>query len=141
MSDRINMNSVEQRLESIFKQLPPADQQTVLAFAEFLHSRVEKTLVVKPLERQFIPRPAKESVIAAIKRLSHTYPMLEKSKMLDKTAALMSEHVLQGRSAKSVIDQLEILFLQHYQEMMSHSAENTPTHTAVTEQLMEGEKV
>lgn len=104
--------SAEKRLYTIFKQLSTADQQTLLAFAEFLQAR---TVPSEPLEAQVIPRPPQESVIAAIKRLSRSYPMLDKAKMLDQTSTLMTDHIMHGRSAVEVIDELEKLFLQHYQ--------------------------
>lgn len=102
-----------QRLQNIFKQLPTAEQETLLAFAEFLWTRCEP--VPEPLlEPQILPRPRNESVVAAIKRLAKSYPMLEKKRMLDETSQLMSQHILQGREAVEVIDELEIVFLRHY---------------------------
>jgi hypothetical protein len=47
-----------------------------------------------------MPRPSQESVVAAIKRLSKTYEMLDRGPMLNETSALMSAHVLQGRPVK-----------------------------------------
>jgi len=70
-------------------------------------------VVDKPVE---IPRPEEERVVAAIKRLSATFPMLQKSSMLNETAALMSEHILKGRDAVEVIDKLEIQFQVRYDE-------------------------
>jgi hypothetical protein len=55
-------------------------------------------------------RPAEESVVAAIKRLRRTYPMLDGGSLLNETSALMAAHVLQGRPAAEVIDALEALF-------------------------------
>ena len=104
----------EQRLRRIFTQLPLAERKTLLAFAEFLQSRVVQDSTI-PLSPQLIPRPSKESVVAAIKRLSKSYPMLDKSKMLDETSTLMTEHIMHGRDAVEVIDKLEEVFLQHYE--------------------------
>ena len=55
-------------------------------------------------------------MVAAIKRLSATFPMLKKNSMLNETAALMSEHILKGRAAVDVINELEIQFQVRYQE-------------------------
>lgn len=104
-----------QHLREIFAQLPPAEQQTLLAFAEFLHSRLP---LPAPVQAHILPRPVDESVVAAIKRLSKSYPMLDKAKMLDKTSLLMTEHVLSSRDKVEVIDELEKLFLEHYKEFM-----------------------
>jgi hypothetical protein len=106
------------RLQRIFKQLPPEQQETLLAFAEFLQSRlVEKP--IPPPQPKRLPRPPNESVVAAIKRLAQSYPMLDKAKMLNETSRLMTEHILQGRDRVEVIDELETVFLRHYEEFIS----------------------
>jgi hypothetical protein len=110
-------NSEQHRLQQIFKQLPPEHQQTLLAFAEFLQTRVVSK-PTPPLQPKYIPRPPEESVVAAIKRLSKSYPMLNKAKMLDETSSLMTEHILQGRDKVAVIDELEAIFEQHYEEFV-----------------------
>ena len=109
--------SEQQHLLHIFKQLPQEQQQTLLAFAEFLHSRMENN-PSPPAEPQIVPRPHEESVVAAIKRLAKSYPMLDKAVMLNETSHLMTEHILQGRSKASVIDDLETVFARHYQEFI-----------------------
>jgi hypothetical protein len=112
--------SEQQRLQLIFKQLPSEQQQTLLAFAEFLQSRVTVVppTATAPLEPILKPRPADESVIAAIKRLSQSYPMLDKAVLLNKTSLLMSEYMLRGRNKNEVIDELEAVFLRHYEEFI-----------------------
>jgi len=42
--------------------------------------------------------------------------MLDKSKMLDETSALMTEHIMRGRAAVEVIDELEKAFSRRYEE-------------------------
>ncbi len=104
------------RISKLARQLPTAEQATLLAFAEFLHTR--SALEAPPPPRlQPIPRPEQESVIAAIKRLSQTYPMLDKATLFNDTSQLMTQHVMQGRPAKEVIDDLEKLFQQHYAQL------------------------
>ncbi len=101
-----------ERLQTTFKKLSSEQQQTLLEFAEFLLTRIVK----KPLvEAKIIPRPPDESVIAAIKRLSKSYPMLDKAIMLDKTSSLMTEHIMQGRDKIEVINELETIFLNYYE--------------------------
>jgi hypothetical protein len=109
--------SEQQRLQRIFRQLPSEQKQTLLAFAEFLHTRsIEKpSLSAIP---QLLPRLPDESVVAAIKRLSKSYPMLDKATMLDKTSALMTEHILHGRDKVEIIDELEAVFVQHYEKFI-----------------------
>jgi len=78
------MKSEQQQLQRIFRQLPPEQQQTLLAFAEFLHSNSIKE-PKPPAAPQIKPRPPDESVVAAIKRLAQSYPMLDKAVMLNET--------------------------------------------------------
>lgn len=104
------------RISELAAQLPTDEQAILLAFAEFLYAR-RALEVPPPLPRQLIPRPAQESVIAAIKRLSQTYPMLDKTTLFHETSQLMTQHVMQGRTAVEVIDDLEALFQQHYTQL------------------------
>jgi hypothetical protein len=103
----------ERRLLDLVAQLPEAKAQALLEFAEFLVSRHGDTLeTTAPLD---IPRPDKETVVKAIKRLSATYPMLDRAKMLNETSVLVTQHVMHGRNAVEVIDELEILFRRHFE--------------------------
>ncbi|MCU7938344.1 MAG: Crp/Fnr family transcriptional regulator [gamma proteobacterium symbiont of Bathyaustriella thionipta] len=119
------MNKTEKKLLNIMSDLDSNDQNNVLSFAEFLLDKAKQdgrlTIVEEPLD---IPRPKEERVVAAIKRLSETYPMIKKNIMLDETASLMSAHILQGRVAVDVIDELQVLFEKRYEEFCQQH-ENT----------------
>ncbi len=105
-------------LVKLFTQLNPDAQASLIQFAEFLSSRSENLLAISPqeipTEPLAIPRPAEETVISAIKRLSNTYPMLDSDKLLHETAQYMTQHIMQGRLAADVIDDLEELFRNSY---------------------------
>lgn len=112
----------------LVEKLSVADQATLVRFAEFLSSQptdsaadsVATTAASAPAEApepEYLPRPAEEKVVAAVKRLSQTYFMLDKKKMLGVTSDLVTQHVLQGRGAVEVIDELEELFSRHYQQL------------------------
>jgi hypothetical protein len=105
----------ERRLIKQFRALGPSGRETLLAFADFLAQRAQPE-PPPPIPREPIPiaRPEHETVIGAIKRLSRTYEMLARDALLNETSALMSAHVLRGRPASEVIDELEILFERHY---------------------------
>jgi hypothetical protein len=106
----------EKRLRQIFSALPPTEQHSLLAFAEFLEQRALAAAAVLAVpEPQLLPRPPQESVVAGIKRLSASYPMLDRSTLLNETSSLMTQHLMQGRSAKEVIDEMEVVFLRHYE--------------------------
>lgn len=103
------------KIRQLLDSLSTDDLNHLLAFAEYLHSKTDTTLDNVIEEPQAIERPAKETVIGAIKRLSKTYPMLEKSKLLDETSMLMTQHLTLGRDIIEVVDDLEAVFAKHYQ--------------------------
>jgi len=106
----------ERQLVELYRSLASEDRTTLLSFAEFLTSRGADSIqeAQGPLEPERIPRQQGESVVGAIKRLSRSYFMLDRSTMLNDTSSLMGAHVLHGRPADEVIDELEILFARHY---------------------------
>jgi hypothetical protein len=110
-------SKTEKRLREILGELPDAQATALLEYAEFLAARYGGAKeITAPLD---IPRPDQESVVKAIKRLGATYPMLDRSKMLNETSVLMTQHVIHGRDAVEVIDELEILFRQHYEKYIN----------------------
>ncbi|MCP3869930.1 MAG: hypothetical protein GY703_17925 [Gammaproteobacteria bacterium] len=117
-----NLPSNQRALLKLFVSLSESDQATLTAFAQFLHSRSQDSHSPKPKsppKPNPVPRPETESVVGAIKRLSKVYCMLDRSDLLTETSSLMTAHIMHGRNAKGVIDDLEVLFEQHYQKMVS----------------------
>jgi len=115
----------ERQLVRYYRSLAPADQDTLLTFSEFLASQGighQQQEASAPREPVSIPRPQEESVVGAIKRLSRKFYMLDRSTMLNDTSSLMGVHVLQGRPAGEVIDELEDLFARHYTEYRAEQA-------------------
>ena len=107
---------------SVFEQLSAADRAAVRSFAEFLLHQARRAPATRAApavvpEPEPIPRPDNEKVVAAVKRLSKTYFMLDKTKMLAVTSELVIQHVVQGRDAAEVIDELERVFETHYREL------------------------
>lgn len=108
------MKRDEKDLLKHFRALPLEQQETLIAFAEFLAGRVVET----PRERgepQAIPRPAEEKVVQAIKRLRLTYPMLDHGKMLHELSDHMTQHLMMGKPAAETIDEIEALFRRHFE--------------------------
>ncbi len=118
-----NLDPVQQELLALYRQLDERQSQSLLDFARFLAQQNaestpgEETVETQPLG---IPRPEQETVVAAIRRLSQNYPMLNRDTLLHETSSLMTAHVMHGRSAFEVIDQLEALFEGAYK---NHSGE------------------
>ncbi len=107
------MKKRERQLLEHFRCLPDAQADLLLEFAAFLAGRHARQAEV-PATPLDIPRPAEESVIAAVRRLGKTYPMLDKDRMLNATSGLVAQHLMQGRDAREVIDELEALFAEQY---------------------------
>lgn len=112
------MSQDEQRLLKAYQRLGATERKSLLDFADFLTARYPQQ-AEPPAEPELVPRPAGESVVAAIKRLSSSYHMLDRSKMLHETSALMTQHLMQGRPAGEVIDELEVLFIKYYERFRS----------------------
>ncbi len=111
------MASQRDELGRIFARLNEEGRRSLLDYATFLLARhgVEEAEAIPEPER--VPRPENESVVKAIKRLSASYSMVDRGRILHKTSALMAEHVMQGRAAAEVIDDLEALFEREYQKL------------------------
>ena len=60
-------------------------------------------------------------MVAGLKRLARTYPMLDKSEMLSATSDLVATHIMQRTEPAIVIDQLEIIFREHYEQLRNAS--------------------
>jgi len=122
------MTETEQRLLAVLHRLGASDQDSVLAFAEFLCSRQPAAVAENRAPQQIpdpepIERPPEESVVAGLKRLARTYPMLDKTEMLSATSDIVATHIMQGSSPAAVIDRLEAIFLEHYQRLKSADRE------------------
>lgn len=115
------MSPAEKKLLSVFKKLAAAEQENLQAYSEFLLARHPSTPQTIP-EPKYMPRGENESVVAAIKRLSASYSMLEKPQLLNESSVLMTQHVMQGRAVGEVIDELEVLFDRFYQELLDEQA-------------------
>ncbi|MGB1108939.1 MAG: hypothetical protein ACPG4N_01205 [Gammaproteobacteria bacterium] len=113
----------EDQLLRAFRQLSAGNRETLLSFAEFLVTRNEDEVTDGKEEPQSVPkpqhepRPLDETVVAAIKRLTRTYPMVERGLVFHEVSDLMTQHLVKGREARSVIDELEALFLARYRSM------------------------
>lgn len=119
------MSADESRLLELFRDLNEADRHALVRYAEFLAGQPATQPALPatsapsepapPEPPKPIPRPESESVIKAVKRLSETYYMLSKNELLNVTSPLVTEHVMYGKAAEEVIDQLEAVFEEHYQ--------------------------
>ena len=107
----------EKHLIELYRSLSAEQREKALEFLEFLVSRkpaVEEEAVIETPKS--LPRPAEESVVKALKRLRESYFMLDPAKLLHEASGYMQQHLLQGKPAVEVINELELLFLRHYEK-------------------------
>jgi hypothetical protein len=113
------LSAEQRRLLSLYGALSAQDRSSLLAFAEFLTTREGVAAGrQEPQALQRSPRPDEESVVAAMRRLSADFAMLDKGAILHEAAGLMAQHTMQGRPATEVIDELEGLFEREYQRYL-----------------------
>ncbi len=120
-------DALESRLIALLGALSEADRHALVRFAEFLASRPGAAEAEEPAPKPAAPAPAKpepprqiprpegESVIQALRRLSETYPMLNRRELLGPTSELVTQHLMYGRDAAEVIEALEQLYRERYE--------------------------
>jgi len=113
-----------EKLLACYDSLSREDRATLLKFARFLArqqaddaAQGESEAPVS-LEPTPIPKPENETVVGAIKRLSASYHMLDKSDLLTETSSLMTAHIMHGRDVDEVIEELEALFIRYHAAFM-----------------------
>lgn len=118
------MEKATKKLVTLSQAMSPKGQAALLDYAEFLAKRhtAESVVATTP---QLVERPESESVIGAIKRLSAIYPMLDKEALFKETSSFMMQHMLHGKDAVEVIDQMEIYFEKQYRIYYENNAADT----------------
>ena len=111
------MKNKLREIKLLLAQLDADHQQAIVDYANFLVQRYKTdSSGARDLKPEIIERPGQESVIAAIKRLKKTYYMLDTDIILNQTSALMGQHILKGREASDVIDELQSIFQAQYEQ-------------------------
>lgn len=112
------MSHTAKSLIKIFETLDSDRQKSLFDFAEFLQAK--GNLVAKEIAPPTeIPRPEGETVVGAIKRLKQTYPMIDSMAVFSSASELMTEHMVKGRDAEEVIDEMELIFEKSYSKMLN----------------------
>lgn len=111
-------DDAEARLLAIYRALGVADRHALQAYAGFLAVRggMRPADAGAGVSVNAEPASEGETVVMAIKRLTRTYPMIERRKLIGRTSELMAEHALQGRAAVEVIAELEVVFAEHFRK-------------------------
>jgi hypothetical protein len=96
------MNAHEKQLLRAFRELPDEQKKSLMDYAEFLASRAPQAT-------------AEQAVNSTVRRLMATYPMLDRSKLLNDTSGFITQHIIHGKPSVEVIDEMEVFFARHYE--------------------------
>lgn len=104
-------------LADLFNRLDQDQQQSLFDYAEFLQSKAgaAKQELSEPVD---IPRDDDETVVGAIKRMKQSYPMIDSMAVFAVASNLMTDHMINGRDAEEVINEIETLFEETYQKLL-----------------------
>lgn len=105
---------VDRQLLHLFGHLAPGQQDKLIAFVEFLAGNKPQVERAGGNAPAILPRPARETVTMAIRRLVRSYPMLNRRKLMSDASHCLAQYALEGRAAHEVIDDLEAVFARHY---------------------------
>ena len=104
-------------LADLFNTLDKDRQQSLFDYAEFLQSKGDllQQDIGEPVE---VPRAENETVVGAIKRLKQSYPMIDSMEVFAVASNLMTDHMVKGRDAEEVINEIEVLFEDTYKKLL-----------------------
>jgi len=113
-----------QELSNLYESMDDERKQSLCDFADFLYAKADP-LVKEILPPEDIPRPDKETVVGAVKRLKSTYHMVEGMSVFSAASALMTDHMVKGRDLIEVIDEMEVLFEDAYNELLANNTQDS----------------
>ena len=104
-------------LADLFNTLDKDRQDSLFDYAEFLQSKggLVQQHIGEPVE---VPRAENETVVGAIKRLKQSYPMIDSMEVFAVASNLMTDHMVKGRDAEEVINEIEVLFEDTYKKLL-----------------------
>lgn len=113
-----------QELIDLYESMDDERKQSLSDFADFLYAKAEPIVKEIPSPED-IPRPQEETVVGAIKRLKITYHMVESMTVFSAASSLMTEHMVKGREVTEVIDDMENLFEDAYQKLVTDNTQDS----------------
>ena len=105
-------------LTELYESLDDERKQSLCDFADFLYAKAEPVIKDIPPPED-IPRPEEETVVGAIKRLKSKYHMVESMSVFSRASSLMTDHMVSGRDVVEVIDEMEALFDEAYNNLLN----------------------
>lgn len=106
----------EERLLQAWRALAPRERELLNEFADMLAQRYGARTAANGAPLRLV-RPDEETIVQAIRRLTRTYPMLDRSRLLDEGSRLLARHAADEITASAAIDVLEELYAQAYAQL------------------------
>ena len=133
MNNNKNAPKSSQALIDLYEAMDDERKRSLSDFADFLYEKygpIEKD-IPSPDE---ITRPESETVVGAVKRLKLTYHMVDSMSVFSAASSLMTDHMVKGRDVVEVIDEMQVLFEQAYEELIvtDDGANNDETNNSGT---------
>jgi len=119
----MNNSKSSQDLIDLYEAMDDSGKKSLSDFADFLYAQAEP-VAKQILAPDNIPRPQQETVVGAIKRLKMTYHMIDSMSVFSEASSLMTAHMVKGRDLVEVIDEMDALFENAYQELVHKAAAN-----------------
>jgi len=104
-------------LIDLYEAMDDERKSSLCDFADFLYAKAEP-INKEILPPENIPRPEKETVVGAVKRLKASYHMIDSRSVFSAASELMTDHMVKGRDVVEVIDEMEILFEDSYKKLL-----------------------
>ena len=106
-------------LVELYESLDDERKSSLCDFADFLLAKAGPVSKEVPPPDD-IDRPDSETVVGAVKRLKLKYHMIDSMSVFSAASSLMTDHMVKGRDAIEVIDEMEALFEEAYNKMLSN---------------------
>jgi hypothetical protein len=118
-----------QELIDLYEAMDEERKLSLSDFADFLYAKSGPVVKEIPAPDD-IPRPEKETVVGAVKRLKSKYYMVESMSVFSAASALMTDHMVKGRDAVEVIDEMEVLFEEAYAKLLKSIEDSSEDNSA-----------
>ncbi len=107
-------------LIELYESMDDERKRSLCDFADFLYAKADPISKEIPAPED-VPRPQRETVVGAVKRLKTKYHMVESMTVFSAASALMTDHMVKGRDVVEVINEMEVLFEDAYDKLLQAS--------------------
>jgi len=111
-------------LIDLYESMDDERKRSLCDFADFLYAKADPVSKEIPAPDD-VPRPQKETVVGAVKRLKLKYHMIDSMSVFSAASDLMTEHMVKGRDVVEVIDEMEVLFEGAYDKLLQANEAQT----------------